>query len=263
MNRSSSSPVGTAVPTLAGRRTPERVRRAGVTAVVAALALGLGASSASAAFTARVIKGHGVSYVNVRSGPSTAGPVLWTIGAGAAVSLDCYSHGQAVTGPYGSSTIWYRLSGSSGWVTDSLLETGSNSAVTGPCSTSGRAWGQTTSTNTGIWDQCTWGAKEKFREYSGVYPNITGNARQWFDSARANGWTTVLDAQAYSIVVFQPGVHGADPTYGHVGWVDAVERRSDGLYVHVVEMNYAGQGHRWHDRWVKDVVGMSFILAPR
>lgn len=239
-----------------------RTRRVAATVVALMLAVALGATSAAAAFTARVISGHGVAYVNVRNQASTAGPVVRTIAAGAAVSLDCFSYGQAVAGPYGTSTIWYRLSGG-GWVTDALLETGSNNPVTGACSTSGRAWGQTTATNTGIWDQCTWGAKEKFREYSGVYPNITGNAKQWYDTARAAGWTTVLDAQAYSIVVFQPGVHGADPTYGHVGWVDALERRADGLYVHVVEMNYAGQGHQWHDRWVKDVVGMSFILAPR
>ena len=115
-------------------------------------------------------------------------------------------------------------------------------------------------------DQCTFGAQEKFHEYTGEYLNIGSSAHLWSSEAAARGWTTALDAQAHAVVVFQPGVQGADRTYGHVGWVDQTQVRRDGLYAHVVEMN--GDPHKgggpgiYDERWVKDVPGMSYILAP-
>jgi len=171
-----------------------RTRRAGAAVAIAGLAAVLGASSAQASVTAHVISGHGVAYVNVRGGASSAGAVIRTIPGGAAVSLECYKIGQAITGPYGVSTLWYNLTGG-GWVTDALLETASNSAVTRNCSvpppapTVGLAWGRTSTFNDAPPDQCTWGAKQKFKEYSGVYPALVGNAKDWLMSARQTGWT--------------------------------------------------------------------------
>ncbi|PPF09951.1 hypothetical protein C5B98_13825 [Rathayibacter sp. AY1A5] len=127
---------------------------------------------------------------------------------------------------------------------------------------SGRATGVTEGANSGAAGQCTWGAKEKFFEATGLRPAIYGNALDWDTSAAANGWTTVLDAQARSIVVFEPGVQGADPTYGHVAWVDSVEKRADGLYINITEMNGAAGPGVYNTRTVQDVVGMSYILAP-
>lgn len=127
---------------------------------------------------------------------------------------------------------------------------------------SGRAIGATEAANSGAAGQCTWGAKEKFYEATGLRPAIYGNALDWDTSAAANGWSTVLDAQARSIVVFEPGVQGADPTYGHVAWVDSVEQRADGLYINITEMNGAAGPGNYNTRTVKDVVGMSYILAP-
>jgi surface antigen len=57
-------------------------------------------------------------------------------------------------------------------------------------------------------------------------------------------------------------VHGANAMYGHVAWVDSVESRPDGLYVHVTEMNGAAGLGRWSTQIWKDVPGMSYILAP-
>lgn len=57
-------------------------------------------------------------------------------------------------------------------------------------------------------------------------------------------WTVVLDAEPRSIVVFEPGVHGADVTYGYVAWVDTVENRSDGRWITITEMNATGTGQR-------------------
>ena len=100
-----------------------------------------------------------------------------------------------------------------------------------------RVYGQRASVNLGVAGQCTYGALEQWHNATGYYPLWAGNAKDWKDSAGAYGWLVVLDARPRSIVVFQPGVHGADPTSGHVAWVESVETRSDGLYVHILEMN--------------------------
>lgn len=57
-------------------------------------------------------------------------------------------------------------------------------------------------------------------------------------------------------------MQGADPTYGHVAWVDSVEQRADGLYINITEMNGAAGPGVYNTRTVQDVVGMSYILAP-
>ncbi|MEO6790573.1 MAG: CHAP domain-containing protein [Ornithinibacter sp.] len=236
----------------------------------AALAAGLGAvataSSASATPTATVMA----------TTQRMAGPALpptyqqvGTYGAGGQVALNCYARGQSVKGYYspwipgGYDNLWYKTSDGY-WLADVDINTGSNNPITPACSpstSSSRAWGATRSYNAGVLGQCTDGAYRQFRAYSGVYPALNGNAKDWYASARATGWSTALDGQVNSIVVFQAGVQGAG-SLGHVGWVDAVSTHTDGLYVHVVEFNYAGQGAVWHTRWVKDVVGMSYILAP-
>lgn len=83
-------------------------------------------------FAAKVTTKNSTAYVNVRSTASTSGAKRGSISAGKMVALECYSHGTAVTGPYGRSTIWYRIAGG-GWVTDALLETNTNSTVTPRC----------------------------------------------------------------------------------------------------------------------------------
>ncbi|WP_462417153.1 CHAP domain-containing protein [Kytococcus sp. Marseille-QA3725] len=113
--------------------------------------------------------------------------------------------------------------------------------------------------NTAPYGQCTWGAKDRFNARYGFYPDIYGNAMDWHDSAVAAGYTVDMNAVPHSIVVFQPGVHGADPNYGHVGWVASVDIREDGSRSLLIkEMNWAGDG-AWHWRRVEDVVGMSYI----
>ncbi|OUS97268.1 CHAP domain-containing protein [Rhodococcus sp. NCIMB 12038] len=216
-----------------------------------------------------IVTGSGpTSTVNVREGTGTNTRILRTLPDGARVTIVCHVRGQVFTGgPYRVSTnIWNRLD-NGGYITDAMLETGSNNPVVPPCNSapaSGRAMGQTRNSNTGVSGQCTWGAYQKWFEASGrrYYPALSGNARDWATSARAAGWSVVADAQTRSIVVFQPGVHYADQNFGHVGWVDRVERRGDGVYVTITEMNYGGRVGQWNTRTVKDIPGMSYILLP-
>ncbi|WP_374929070.1 CHAP domain-containing protein [Kytococcus sedentarius] len=113
--------------------------------------------------------------------------------------------------------------------------------------------------NTAPKGQCTWGAKDRFNARYGFYPDVYGNAKDWHDSAIAGGYTVDMNAVPHSIVVFQPGVHGANPRYGHVGWVASVDIAADGSRSLLIkEMNWDGDG-AWHWRRVDDVVGMSYI----
>jgi len=106
-----------------------------MTIVLSLVAVAPATPAHAGVFTARVISGHGVNYVNVRQSATTNSSVLRTIPSGQPVGLNCYTVGAAVTGPYGSSSIWYSIDGG-GYVTDAYLETGSNSAVTAPCGNS-------------------------------------------------------------------------------------------------------------------------------
>jgi hypothetical protein len=83
-------------------------------------------------FVAKVTSAGGAQYVTIRSSASSGSTNLGKIYSGALVALRCYSTGSTVTGPYGASTIWYKVTGV-GWVSDAYLETGSNSAVTAKC----------------------------------------------------------------------------------------------------------------------------------
>ena len=105
------------------------------------------------------------------------------------------------------------------------------------------------------------GALEQWKARGGYYLHVAGNARYWANSARSYGWTVVADAQPRSIVVFQPGVHGASQ-YGHVGYVTSTSRRSDGLFITFIEMNGTAGAYHYDTRTVKDIAGMSYILEP-
>ncbi|HEV2778061.1 MAG TPA: CHAP domain-containing protein [Actinophytocola sp.] len=114
--------------------------------------------------------------------------------------------------------------------------------------------------NAGVSGNCTWYAYERFRGDATTYPALSGDAYNWDNSARMTGWSVWLDATPHSIVVFEPGVQGAS-SLGHVAWVNVVQLRADGRYIYITEMNFTGLG-RISSRWVKDVIGMSYILAP-
>lgn len=240
------------------------IRRLSTIGVSALLVAGAGvtvAAGVDAATHVGVVRTTG-SALNVRQAPNTTSPILRRLKNNASVGLDCSMTGMTVASPAGVKTrLWYRTT-KGGYVSDAFLRTGSNRSITRSCvSESGRSWGKTSSYNSGAGGNCTWGAYEYFRKRTGVYPLIHGNAKDVAASAKANGWTVVLPAQANSMVVFQPGVAYANRRYGHVAWVTGVEHRGDGVYVNIIEMNWRGLGV-WSTRTVKDVRGMSYVLAP-
>ena len=121
--------------------------------------------------------------------------------------------------------------------------------------------GQSTRTwNGGDAGNCTWYAYDRWHSFWGhhLYPAFTGNATDWANSARSLGYRVLTTPTTQSVVVFDASLV---PPYGHVAWVDSMQPRSDGTYIHVWEMNWYGL-YKIDDRWVKVVAGMSFIPAP-
>jgi surface antigen len=182
------------------------------------------------------------------------------------LTLVCWKRGQPVKGD----DLWYRASDSH-YVAAVDIQTGAGKPVGSDCGagtpaadvSSGRTMGARRASNSGAPGQCTWGALQKWFENAGYYPDITGDAKDWVDSARAHGWTVVNGAQDRSIVVFTPGLPGVDVN-GHSAWVNSVSQRPDGLWINITEMNNASYGGvgAWWTRDVKDEPGMSYILMP-
>jgi uncharacterized protein YraI len=104
------------------------------TAALAALGIGVIAfsSPASASVSGRVITPAGTG-LNVRSAPNTSAGVLRSVSSGSYVSFNCYVQGEAITGPYGTETLWDQLD-DGGYASDAWIYTGSNSAVVPQCS---------------------------------------------------------------------------------------------------------------------------------
>jgi surface antigen len=211
------------------------------------------------------------NQVNVRTGPSTSYGATTQYNSGQSVYINCQVHGQRVTWGNYASDVWDHTS--AGFFSDLFVNTPTygafspgmadcNATAPTPAPSSGRATGLKMPSNTGYSGQCTWGALEQWKARAGYYLRVSGNAKDWAASARANGWTVVADAQSQSIVVFQPGVQGANRTYGHVGYVTSTSRHSDGLYITFTEMNGTAGPGRYDQRTVKDIAGMSYILKP-
>jgi hypothetical protein len=70
------------------------------------------------------------STANIRAQATTASNIVTTVGGGTWLTIDCYSPGQLA----GGTTIWDHVV-SVGFVSDSLLNTGSNGAVVPVCQT--------------------------------------------------------------------------------------------------------------------------------
>jgi len=229
------------------------------------------AAPESAENSVTVTVNTGSGDLNVRSAPSTTSQRVATVRNGARITITCYARGTVFDGgPYDMSTdLWNRLA-DGGYVTDAMLDTGSDDPVVPPCATESmrpaqpRAAGRTVGSNPGEEGSALWGALEKWYFASGKrsYPAVDGAPRDLASSARAAGWTVVGEPRDRAVVVIPPGVLDA-PGTGHVAWVDATSSRPDGTYLRITEMAAADTApHIWSGRTVRAVPELSYILLP-
>ncbi|WP_338024739.1 CHAP domain-containing protein [Bifidobacterium miconisargentati] len=77
--------------------------------------------------------------------------------------------------------------------------------------------------------QCTWWAAARREQIGRPVDPWMGDGHMWSGSARRFGYPTDKTPRPGDVMVFQKGVLGADPTYGHVAIVEEV--REDGSIV--------------------------------
>lgn len=75
--------------------------------------------------------------------------------------------------------------------------------------------------------QCTWWSAMRRAKIGKPVDGYMGNGGQWDESARAHGYKTGKSPKAGDVIVFEPGVLGADSTYGHVAIVEEVRGNGD------------------------------------
>ena len=68
--------------------------------------------------------------LHVRSGASLSASIVGSVSDGSYVSIHCQKHGGAVTGTYGTSTLWDKIG--AGYVSDAYISTGSDGQVAQP-----------------------------------------------------------------------------------------------------------------------------------
>ena len=90
---------------------------------------------------------------------------------------------------------------------------------------------------------------------------LLGSAVTWRDGWQAKGWPTGKAPRVGAVVWYAPGIGGADPTWGHVAIVKAVN--PDGSYV---EEGYNGSpapdDHAYYTRTVQDSAPSLFLYVP-
>ncbi|MGO4806988.1 CHAP domain-containing protein [Arthrobacter sp. 2MCAF15] len=88
-----------------------------------------------------------------------------------------------------------------------------------------------------------------------------GSALSWRDGWNARGWPTGSAPRVGAVVWYAPGAGGADPTYGHVAVVKAVN--ADGTYLEEgYNGNPAPEDHKYYTRTVNNDLPSAFLYVP-
>lgn len=167
------------------RRT---LQSAGAAFAASAAAVFLLVSPAAAA-TGVVHTDSGAS-LNIRSGPHTTSTIVGSVADGTTISFNCQTHGDTVTGKYGTSDIWDHVS--TGYVSDTYVYTGSDGLVAPLC-------GSTTCSTSGLGDPntcseaVTWAKNHETTTYHSDYYNRCDHVMALAYGFPASGSLTALD----------------------------------------------------------------------
>lgn len=106
--------------------------------------------------------------------------------------------------------------------------------------------------------QCTWWTCMRQHMLGHATGSYWGNGNQWDTSAEAAGWKRG-EAVAGGIIVYEAGVLGSDPTYGHVGVIERVDTAKG-----VVITSEKGAGYRvWSEtRPLDPPDGVTYLAPP-
>ncbi|HEY3464522.1 MAG TPA: hypothetical protein VGL47_05280, partial [Amycolatopsis sp.] len=107
-----------------------RIGKRTAAVVGAAAAIVLAGATPALAATGTVHTDSGAP-LTVRSAPSTGATSTGTVADGTAVTIDCQTTGETVTGKYGTSNIWDHIPG--GYITDTYVYTGSDGRIAPDC----------------------------------------------------------------------------------------------------------------------------------
>jgi surface antigen len=113
--------------------------------------------------------------------------------------------------------------------------------------------------NAGAAGNCTWYAMRRWQSFwrRHLYPAFNGNASNWGNSARALKYRVFKFPTTQALVVFPASkAH----KFGHVAWVDEMQPRYGGTWIHIWEMNFLHLNDI-HNRWIKVTPKLSFIPA--
>ena len=260
------------VPRIAGHSITTRLAAVAASMTVAAPGAAVLVAPMAAADARTVTVNTGAGALNIRSAPTANSQKVGALGDHSKVVIVCHIRGERFSGgPYRLTTnIWNRLD-KGGFVTDAMLDTGSNDPVVPRCAGAtpvpvapARATGKTSQQNIGEPGSAAWGALAKWSQLSGkkTFPAVSGLPKDWATSARGAGWSVVERPEARAIVVFGPGVDKAPPS-GRVAWVDTVSPRRDGQFLGITEAQTTGDGLTvWTSREVRHQPGMLYILLP-
>ncbi len=92
--------------------------------------------------------------------------------------------------------------------------------------------------NGGYFGQCTYYVYNRMAQVgTPIGYSMMGNANEWPSYARSYGYSVSNTPTAGSAIVFQSGIGGSHPVYGHVAFVEAVN--ADGS-LYISEMNFVG-----------------------
>jgi hypothetical protein len=88
-----------------------------------------GTTNGSSGVSARVNTSG--TALTIRASASTSSAALGSVADGAYITISCQKYGQSVTGTYGTSTLWDKISG--GFIADAYVSTGSDGQVAPTC----------------------------------------------------------------------------------------------------------------------------------
>jgi surface antigen len=226
------------------------IRRGALLAAVSAGTVMLNVTTADAATGTVNTSG---TALTVRSGAGTGYGGVGSVADGASVTITCQTRGTTVTGTYGTSGVWDKISSPAGYVADAYVYTGSDGTVAPPCITTltdDYPYKSDSSSQADPWlfykRECVSFAAWRIRQRLGVdftnsYRGVHwGNAINWDNAAASAGVKVDHTAKVGAVAQWNTG------TYGHVAYVARVN--GDGTVL-LEEYNYLS-GHNYDTRTV-------------